>query len=97
MASASTSTARSKFARHEGSHHSFGAGGDEDVVGARSRWALRMSATTTAKKATSEIVPNTCPTDIATMTGIGVGWSTDQTIKESPINDKMHAARSVRE
>jgi hypothetical protein len=31
------------------------------------------------------------------MTGIGVGSSTDQTIKESPINAKMQAALSTRE
>ena len=77
------------------SDHAFGGGGADDA-GARSRWALRISASTTTKKAPSERVPNTCPTDIATITGIGVGWSTDQTIKESPINAKMQAARSTR-
>lgn len=78
-------------------HQVFGGAGGNDDAGARSRWAFRMSATTTTKKATSESVPNTCPTDMATMTGIGVGCSTDQTIKQSPINAKMQDARSTRE
>ena len=74
----------------------FGGAGGADDAGARSILALRRSAATTTKKAPSDSVPNTCPTDIATMTGIGVGSSTDQTIKESPINAKMQAARSTR-
>ena len=77
-------------------HHAFGGAGGADDSGARSRWALRISATTTIKKVTSESVPNNCPRDIATMTGIGVGSSTDQTVKESPTNAKMQAARSTR-
>src|SRR5580698_8667740 len=70
-----------------------GAGGIEDP---RLFMLARMSVTTTYRNSSKESVPNTCPRDIAPITGTGRGSNSDQTMRPSATRAETHAMDSRR-